>query len=95
MNLFRTEILANCTTTKFIPVYMDFSSDLDVPFFLRNRKSFSLPSQLMELVLYIIDQPLCRPVSVAPIVSLQEDNTLVEQKGILEAKINDLEIEHH
>ena len=95
MNLLRTEILANCTTTKFIPVYMDFSSDLDLPCFLRNKKSFSLPSQLRELLLYIIEQPLCKPVSVAPIVSLEEDNNLVEQKRILEAKIRELKIKHH
>lgn len=93
-NLIRSELFANCPTTKFIPVYMDFLSDLDIPCFLRNKKSFSLPSQLNELILYVIGEPVCKPVSVCPMLSMDEDNCLSKQKRILEAKIKDLNAKH-
>ncbi|XP_028401251.1 uncharacterized protein LOC114524306 [Dendronephthya gigantea] len=94
-NLIRSELLTNCPTTKFIPVYMDFLSDLDIPSFLRNRKSFSLPSQLTELVLYIIGEPVCKPVSDCPMQALEEDSSLLKHKKILETKIKDLNAKHH
>ena len=73
---------------------MDFLSDLDIPCFLRNKKSFSIPSQLMELVLYIIGEPVCKPVSERPMLSIEEDNNLLRQKKILESKIKDLNAKH-
>jgi hypothetical protein len=93
-NLIRSELLANYSTTKFIPVYMDFLSDLDIPSFLRNKKSFSLPSQLTELVLYIIGEPVCKPVSACPRQSLEEDGSLMKRKKILEGKIKNLNVKH-
>ena len=93
-NLIRSELLANYSTTKFIPVYMDFLSDLDIPSFLRNKKSFSLPSQLTELVLYIIGEPVCNPVSACPRQSLEEDGSLMKRKKILEGKIKNLNVKH-
>jgi hypothetical protein len=93
-NLIRSELYANRPTAKFIPVYMDFLSDLDVPCFLRNKKSFSLPTQLTELVLYIIGEPVCKPVSVCPMLSLEEDSSLMKHKKIMEAKIRDLNGKH-
>jgi hypothetical protein len=73
---------------------MDFLSDLHIPCFLRNKKSFSLPSQLTELVLYIIGEPVCKPVSVCPMLSLEEDSSLMKHKKIMEAKIKDLNVKH-
>lgn len=74
---------------------MDFLSDLDVPSFLRNKRSFSLPSQLTELVLYIIEEPVCKPVSVCPMQALEEDSSLLKHKKILETKIKELNAKHH
>ena len=93
-NLIRSELISNCSTTKFIPVYMDFLSDLDIPSFLRNKKSFSLPSQLTELVLYIIGEPVCKPVSVCPMLALEEDSNLMKHKKIMESKIKELNGKH-
>ena len=93
-NLIRSELFANCPSTKFIPVYMDFLSDLDIPSFLRNKKSFSLPSQLTELILYIIGEPVYKPVSVCPMLSIEEDSSLMKHKKILEGKIKDLNVKH-
>jgi hypothetical protein len=73
---------------------MDFLSDLDIPSFLRNKKSFSLPSQLTELILYIIGEPVCKPVSVCPMLSIEEDSSLMKHKKILEGKIKDLGVKH-
>jgi len=93
-DLIHSELLANRSATKFIPVYMDFLSHLDIPCFLRNKKSFSLPTQLTELVLHIIGEPLCQPVSVCPMLSLEEDSSLMKHKKIMEAKIKDLNGKH-
>ena len=93
-DLIRSEIYGNRSEAKFIPVYMDCLSDLDIPCFLRNKKSFSLPTQLTELVLYIIGEPLCKPVSVCPMLSLEEDSNLINHKKIMEAKIKDLKRKH-
>lgn len=93
-NLIRSELLSNCPTTKFIPVYMDHLSDLDIPSFLRNKKSFSLPTQLTELVLYIIGEPVCKPVSVCPMIALEEDSNLMKHKKIMETKIKELNGKH-
>jgi hypothetical protein len=73
---------------------MDFLSDLDIPSFLRNKKSFSLPSQLTELILYIIGEPVYKPVSVCPMLSIDEDSSLMKHKKILEGKIKDLNVKH-
>ena len=73
---------------------MDFLSDRDIPCFLRNKKFFSLPSELTELFLYIIDEPVCKPVSACPMLTLEEDSNLQEQKKIMDQKIKDLNVKH-
>ena len=93
-NFILQELIANCPTTQFIPAYVDYLCDKDIPPFLRNKKSFSLPSQLEELVLYVVQQTGAKPESIRQMPALENDAKLIKQKRIVETKIKDLNLQH-
>ncbi|XP_046854195.1 uncharacterized protein LOC124447329 isoform X2 [Xenia sp. Carnegie-2017] len=94
-NLIRSEIKSNNKTKKFIPVYVDPLSDGDLPLFIQNKKSFSLPSQLADLIFFIIEEPMCKPLPNCSKQSLQEDMNLVTQRKLFEVQIKNLNAKHH
>lgn len=90
-NLIRTQLRANSQRTKFIPVYMDALSDLDIPSFLRNNKAFSLPSQMTELVHDIVEE---QAYTTSPFIPLEESRSLLKHKKRLEEAIKTLNKKH-